>query len=96
MNPSEFKSTLGLDICPEEFDPLIKALWYLAKDDWHAAHDIVSTIHTSEASWIHAHLHRIEGDKWNAGYWYERAGRPYPNISFSEESTDILKELLKP
>ncbi len=44
--------------------------------NWDAAHRIVQSIDTPEAAWIHAYLHRVEGDLGNAAYWYRRAGRP--------------------
>lgn len=44
--------------------------------DWHRAHEIVQAREgVAEFDWIHALCHRIEGDEWNAGYWYRRAGR---------------------
>ena len=46
-------------------------------------------------NWIHAYLHRKEGDKWNAGYWYRRANREYPKISLEEELNTIIAYLLK-
>ena len=44
--------------------------------DWHKAHHLVQDISTAEAAWVHAYLHRREGDAWNAAYWYRRAGKP--------------------
>ena len=49
------------------------ALWYAFKDNWDMAHRIVQDINTQTASWIHAYLHRVEGDLDNANYWYNRA-----------------------
>jgi len=45
-------------------------------------------------SWIHAYLHRKEGDKWNAGYWYNRAGKPFPDFSFEEELKVLVENNL--
>lgn len=54
----------------------LRALWLTKKDRWDAAHDVVNDIDSSMGSWIHAHLHLIEGDLGNAAYWYSRAGKP--------------------
>ena len=61
---------------PASLSPELQALWLTKKDRWHPAHDIAQDIHTETGSWIHALLHRIEGDLGNAAYWYSRAGRP--------------------
>ena len=60
---------------PAELSPESKALWYTKAGQWEAAHDIAQDIDTLLGSWIHAHLHLIEGDIGNAGYWYSRAGK---------------------
>lgn len=64
---------------PEEWPDLLRALWFARNDRWHESHEIVQDIDTPMASWIHAHLHLIEGDESNAGYWYRRAGKPASN-----------------
>ncbi len=64
---------------------LRRALDRLAAGDWDGAHGIVQDDPSSEAAWIHAHLHRVEGDLDNAAYWYGLAGR-------AVESGDIDKE----
>lgn len=61
---------------PSGLAPEIEALWLTKKDRWEPAHDVAQEIHTQTGSWIHALLHRIEGDLGNAAYWYSRAGRP--------------------
>lgn len=63
-------------------------------DDWEAAHRIVAHWDTPEANWIHAYLHRKEGDTWNANYWYDRANRVMPTTkSFDEEAEEITAYL---
>ena len=58
----------------------------LEKDgDWEEAHRIIQDINTPEAAWIHAYLHRVEGDHWNANYWYNRAGREFFSGATDEE-----------
>ena len=61
---------------PSDLSPELQALWLTKKKRWDPAHDIAQEIHTQTGSWIHALLHRIEGDLGNAAYWYSRAGRP--------------------
>lgn len=42
--------------------------------DWHAAHNIAQEYSDPIANWIHAVLHKIEGDVWNSKYWYAKTG----------------------
>nr|WP_292960670.1 hypothetical protein [Muricauda sp. UBA7809] len=81
----EFEETLDLDAPPNEWPDSLKSLWFDAKGDWELSHSIAQDIHSPIGSWIHAYLHRKEGDKWNAGYWYDRAGKPFPEYSLEEE-----------
>jgi hypothetical protein len=53
----------------------VRALWHTKKGDWDAAHDVAQDIPSAWGSWMHAHLHVIEGDLGNAGYWYRQAGK---------------------
>ncbi len=62
-----------------------KALEADKQGDWDAAHDLVQDINSPEAAWIHAYLHRKEGDDGNAGYWYGRAGRSFCHHTLDEE-----------
>ena len=73
---------------------LLCALWYEAKGNWEQAHLIAQTKETPLYCLVHAYLHRQEGDTWNAGYWYRRAGRAIPTISLAEEWRQIAEELL--
>ncbi len=61
---------------PADLTPELRALWYIEKGDWTAAHDIAQDIPTRDGSWLHALLHLVEGDTSNAAYWYAKAGRP--------------------
>ena len=70
------------------------ALWYDARGNWQQAHNLVQDLETSEAAWIHAYLHRKEGDRGNAGYWYNRAGKKMPAYSLQQEWEEIAKSLL--
>jgi hypothetical protein len=94
MNFNEFKDSLNNDVPPGDISNLLKALWYDGKDNWEQAHNIVQDMHNKEASWIHAYLHRKEGDDGNASYWYNRAGKRMADGSFTEEWEGIVKALL--
>jgi hypothetical protein len=72
----------------------LRALWYDLHGDWDTAHRIVQAMDDAHAMWIHAYLHRKEPDIWNAKYWYNRCGKPYPgDISFDDEVVVILTAL---
>lgn len=72
----------------------LKALWYDAIDDWERAHDIAQDIESPEGSWIHAYLHRKEGDLSNARYWYRLAGKKEWIGSLEDEWEHMVKLLL--
>jgi hypothetical protein len=95
MKLEEFlQSAAGDDEAPAGLSTPLRALWYAEKGDWMKAHEIAQEIHTREGSWIHANLHREEGDKWNARYWYDAAGRPESKKSIAEERREIIAALL--
>jgi hypothetical protein len=71
----------------------LKALRLLAGGEWEAAHDLVQDDPSPEAAWVHAHLHRVEGDLANAGYWYRRAGKPVARGGIEEERRAIERAL---
>jgi hypothetical protein len=74
--------------------PPLQALWWAAKGDWNKAHSIVQDEDTADAAWVHAYLHRVEGDLGNAGYWYRRAGKPAATDSLAAEWERIAAALL--
>ena len=69
-------------------------MWYDAKGNWDRAHDLAQEIHNNEGSWIHAYLHRKEGDEGNAAYWYHRADKPVCNSSLQDEWENIVVTFL--
>ena len=71
----------------------LKALRLLAGGDWQGAHEAVQDDESKDAAWVHAHLHRVEGDLSNAGYWYRRAGKPVATADLGEERTAIEEAL---
>lgn len=94
MDLKEFKSSLSSNTPPAGLSAYLEALWYDAKGDWERSHHIVQDLGSATASWIHAYLHRKEGDKGNAGYWYSRAGRSMPGYSLEKEWEEITAELI--
>jgi len=95
MTFPEFKTSLAQETPPTKLSPELQALWYDGKDNWHQSHEIAQEKNTPNYCWIHAYLHRKEGDQWNANYWYQRAGRKMPKVSLEQEWEDIVQELLK-
>jgi len=73
---ADFKASLSNATPADGLKPPLAALWWAAKGDWYAAHKIVQDESDTRAAWVHAYLHRVEGDLSNAGYWYRRAGQP--------------------
>ena len=72
----------------------LQAMWYDAKGNWEKAHSMVDSLTDATACYVHAYLHRKEGDIWNADYWYRRAGKVRPDISLQQEWEIIVQELL--
>ena len=93
MDISEFKLSLTQNT-PPTGDRNLLALWYDGRGDWTKAHDIVQDDSGSEAAWIHAYLHRKEGDDWNAGYWYRRAGKEHCRASLDVEWQELVDYFL--
>ncbi len=85
MTKQEFINSLSQNNPPDSIRAELLALWYDKKDNWHRAHQIAQEIPSFSGSWIHAYLHRKEGDEWNAGYWYRRANQPFPRHSLDQE-----------
>jgi hypothetical protein len=84
----------ALPAAPAEASPPLTALWHVARGDWAAAHALVQDEESAAAAWVHAHLHRVEGDEGNAGYWYRRAGKPHAKVSHDEEWQQLADALL--
>jgi hypothetical protein len=94
MTLTEFKATLSFE-APPDVAPVLVALWHDAKGDWDAAHAVAQDVDDESGSWVHAYLHRKEGDEANAGYWYRRAGRPPFRGSLDQEWDEIAEALLR-
>jgi hypothetical protein len=72
----------------------LRALWYDAKGNWEAAHDALQEASDQDSDWVHAYLHRKEGDEANARYWYRRAQQALPQHSLDEEWNQLVTHLL--
>lgn len=96
MDLNDFKESLRANDPPRQLAPLLRAMWYEAKGDWHQAHEIAQTHEDAAAAWVHAYLHRKEGDAPNARYWYRRAGRPFATDAAAESEWEVIvAELLR-
>lgn len=93
MTFDEFRATLDADAPPRTAAALV-ALWHDAKGNWHRAHEVAQGIEDATGAWVHAYLHRKEGDEGNAGYWYRRAGQPHAHDPLDDEWTRIAQALL--
>lgn len=95
MTLEQFRVTLAGSVAPEALSPPLRAMWEDAKGHWAAAHAIAQEIGDETGSWIHAYLHRKEGDLGNAGYWYRRAKKPTAHDALEEEWDRIVSALLR-
>lgn len=93
MTFSEFTNSLDQSTPPAGLTSYLQSLWWEGKGNWQRAHDIVEHLDDDTAAWVHAYLHRKEGDRSNARYWYSRAGRSMPQTSLEEEWKDIVTYL---
>ena len=95
MDIIELKETLVNNAPPANVSVYVKALWYDAKNNWNKAHELIQDVSDKNASWIHAYLHRKEGDTGNADYWYAKAGKKRPSAALHEEWEQIVTVLLQ-
>ena len=94
MNLTSFKESLSANEPPQHISVYLKALWLDKQGDWNKAHILVQDVDDKNAAWIHAYLHRKEGDMGNADYWYRLAGKKRPPVSLEEEWEEIASALL--
>jgi hypothetical protein len=93
VSVADFRASLAAAAPTPALSPPLAALWWAAKGNWDAAHKIVQDENTSDAAWVHAYLHRVEGDLGNAGYWYRQAGKPAAQDSLEAEWERIVSAL---
>ncbi len=94
LTRAEFDASLTEAHPPEGTSLQLQSLWWISKNNWDHAHDLIDSAPGSDNAWVHAHLHRIEGDEGNAGYWYRRAGRDRPDYGLSKERDVLLNNFL--
>ena len=96
MTIETFRTTLEAAAPPAGISPALEAMWQDARGSWDVADRIAQDIPEGDktGAWIHAYLHRKEGDLANAGYWYRRAGKPVAHDSLEDEWTRIVTALL--
>ena len=95
MNLGEFHKSTNKEVPSEGLSEPLQAMWYSKKGDWETAHNIAQSISSELGSWIHAYLHRVEGDLSNADYWYKRAGKPQFQGSTEAEADEIINSIFK-
>ncbi len=94
MDLRTFKDSLNDDAPPEGVGRALQAMWHEKKGDWRCAHRLAQAQGDEIGAWVHAYLHRVEGDEANAGGWYRRAGKPRSSAPLNEEWEEIVSALL--
>ncbi len=95
MDFTDFFATLRDIKPPIRLSPALQALWYDAQGEWQTAHDLVDGAPDTDSAWVHAYLHRKEGDQGNAAYWYGKAGKPVYEGRLDHEWKEIASALLR-
>ena len=95
MNIKEFRESLSQPVPPQGLGQALAGLWWEAKGDWTKAHESAQEDEGPAGAWVHAYLHRKEGDLSNAGYWYGQAGKPPAKSSLADEWIQITDSLLR-
>lgn len=95
MDLKTFKASIDSGAQPDGLDLALQALWQDAKGDWDEAHKLAQAQEDATGAWVHAYLHRVEGDLPNAGYWYKRADKPECTAPLAEEWDEIVAALLR-
>ncbi|TWR29602.1 hypothetical protein FPZ43_06980 [Mucilaginibacter pallidiroseus] len=91
----DFKATMQSAQPDSAFSVQLKSLWYDGKGNWQQAHDLIDQLTDQPSAWVHAYLHRKEGDTWNADYWYRRASKARPAVSLDEEWEQLVLHFLQ-
>jgi hypothetical protein len=94
MSFAEFLNSTTAEAAPAELSLALQALWHDAHEQWDEAHDLAQEAGDRDGAWVHAYLHRKEGDETNAAYWYQRAGRPVSRADARIEWETIVRSLL--
>jgi len=94
MDFEKFQESLKQNHPPQGLGDPLKALWWDGKGNWKKAHETAQDVSNADGAWVHAYLHRKEGEEWNAQYWYGQASRPKISGSLAKEWEDMSRELL--
>ena len=94
MSIDEFRQSLTNAQPPVNLSNILQSLWHEAKGDWARAHELLQHEESTNGAWVHAYLHRVEGDPGNAAYWYRRAGKAVTQQSLADEWTTMVTTLL--
>ena len=94
MTLDEFRQSLSAKHPPDGVTNAQAGLWWDAKGDWTRAHESAQQDEGPDGSWVHAYLHRKEGDQSNAAYWYGRARKNFSRMTFEQEWMEIASALL--
>ena len=94
MDLAIFRASLYAASAPSGLSLALRALWLDARGDWDGAHEAAQADEGGAGDWVHAYLHRKEGDAGNAAYWYRRAGKPVCRTTLDEEWAAIVEALL--
>ena len=94
MTITSFTESMSKNELPQTGSIYLDSLWYAGKGDWDKAHTLIQDVEDKNAAWIHAYLHRQEGDISNADYWYRRAGKKRPRASIEKEWEEIVVALV--
>lgn len=94
MDFNAFKNSLSEKTAPA-LSPALLALWFDGRGDWHSAHEIINDLTGKDLAWLHAYLHRKEGDSGNANHWYREAGKTFPSNTLDEEWELLVKYFLQ-
>jgi len=94
VTPDTYNRSLSQAAPPRALGAPLAALWWAKKGNWDRAHKLVQDEMSQDAAWVHAYLHRVEGDAGNAGYWYRQARRPTASGELDAEWTAIVEALL--
>jgi len=95
MDLDAYRKSLDGKAPPAELSSVLKAMWFAAKGDWDKAHELAQRDNSPAGAWVHAYLHRVEGDDGNASYWYARSGKTPSTARLQGEWMEITSELLQ-
>ena len=94
MQFEEFTQSMNAGNAPANLDVYAQSMWYDKNNNWQRAHELIQHVPSAKAYWIHAYLHRKEGDTGNAAYWYHKAGKPMPRYTLEQEWEEIVRAIL--